>query len=505
MKMDRNQDTHHEFTDICAVVLGLAREGTALTRFLVERGVRVTVTDIRQPDALAESLAALADLPVTYALGEHPVSVLDGADIVFVSPGVPLEIPFLAEARQRNLPLSSETRLFTRLCPARIVGITGSSGKSTTTALVGAMLQSVGFQTWVGGNIGRPLIGHLEQIRPSDIVVMELSSFQLELFAPWSPTAPGQRRARQVGSLYDPSGWSPPIAAVLNVTPNHLDRHPTVEAYVAAKTHILAYQQPGDLAVLNLDNPVTHAMGKQAALNARHVLWFSLEREVEEGAFLRDGRLILRFVGHEQVLIPVGELRLLGRHNLANSLAASALAVAALAACRPGLGGGDLPVEALRRALASFRGVEHRLELVRERAGVRWYNDSIATSPERTLAALESFESPIVLLAGGRDKNLAWDDMAALTWRKVRHLILFGEAADLIDRAMHQAELAAGNVPPATRIYHAGTLDRAVDLAARLAQPGDVVLLSPGGTSFDAYRDFVARGEHFRKLVRALE
>jgi UDP-N-acetylmuramoylalanine--D-glutamate ligase len=476
-----------------ALIVGLAREGQALARYLVEHGARVTVTDAKPAGALADSLAAVADLPLRLALGGHPPALLNEVDILFVSPGVPLEIPFLAEARRRGLPLSSETRLFTRLCPAPIVGITGSSGKTTTTALTGAMLQAAGRRTWVGGNIGRPLISHVDEMEPEDAVVMELSSFQLEFFAAW----PEKLANLQICEfLFDPAGWSPPLAAVLNVTPNHLDRHPSMEAYIAAKAHILNYQRPGDVAVLGRDNPITREMGikQQAASSKQHVLWFSVEEKVEEGAFLRGDELVLWLGGHESVVCRRGELKLLGEHNVANVLAACVLAAAAGA-----------PLEALRQVATRFTGVEHRLELVRERNGVRWYNDSIATTPERTVAALKAFDAPILLLAGGRDKHLPWGEMANLTWQKAHHLILFGEAAKLIEDEMLKARPPTSNLQPPTPIHHAGTLERAVHLAASLARPGDVVLLAPGGTSFDAYRDFAERGVHFRQLVNELE
>jgi len=485
--MDAGSSSRQQYP-ISALVVGLAREGTALTRFLVGRGASVTVTDARSVEALAENRAALADLPVRYALGGHPLSLLDGTDIVFVSPGVPPEIPLLVAARQRGIPISSETRLFTSLCPAPIVGITGSSGKTTTTALVGEILKATSRRTWVGGNIGQPLIQHVAEILASDVVVMELSSFQLEFFRPWS----GQVAA---GVPFAPEGWSPPLAAILNITPNHLDRHLSMEAYVAAKAHILNHQRPGDIAVLNLDNPTTRHMGEQV-MPDRRVLWFSLEQEVPAGAFLQGADLTLRLAGQEVPICASDDLQLLGRHNIANVLAACALAGAAGAS-----------IEAMRRVVTSFSGVPHRLEKVREHHGVRWYNDSIATSPERTVAALRAFEEPLVLLAGGRDKHLPWDELAALIWRRVQHLILFGEAANLIERAMNAArdQAGAGEAEHPTQIHRAGTLDRAVELAAELAQPGEIVLLSPGGTSFDAYPDFVARGIHFRKLVEALE
>lgn len=489
-----------DFGGCRALIVGLGREGTALARFLAEHGTRVTVTDSKPAEQLADALAALAGLPITTALGGHPPELLDAADIVFVSPGVPLEIPFLTEARQRGTPLSSETRLFTRLCPAPVVGITGSSGKTTTTALAGKIFEAGGRRTWVGGNIGRPLIGHIGEIAPGDAVVMELSSFQLEFFGAW------RRTRKQKGALLDPKGWSPQIAAILNITPNHLDRHPTMEDYIAAKTHILTEQKPGDTAVLNLDDAVTRRMGEEILRCAqndrcsapqegggssnRRVVWFSLVDHVEEGAFLRGTDLVVRMAGCEAVVCRADEVKLIGRHNLANLLAAFALTGAAGA-----------PVEAMRQVATNFAGVEHRLELVRERDGVRWYNDSIATSPERAAAELRAFDTPIVLLAGGRDKHLPWQEFAALARRKVRHLILFGEAAGLIAQAM-QADSEEEQV---CQVHQGGTLEGAVKLAAQLARPGDVVLLSPGGTSFDAYRDFAERGEHFRKLVKALE
>ena len=478
--------------DMPALIVGLAREGTALARFLAERGARVTVTDIKPAEALSDQLAELEGFPVTLALGEHPTVLLDKVDVVFVSPGVPLHIALLEEARRRGLPLCSETRLFTYLCPAPVMGISGSSGKSTTTVLVNEMLRAAGLTTWMGGNIGRPLLEHLDQMAATDRVVMELSSFQLDFFGPAAGDWAQDRFGRLLGSILDPLGWSPHIAALLNVTPNHLDRHGHMTAYVAAKTQILAHQQAGDLAVLNADNAITRRLGR--ALQARdrqRVIWFSSEQPVEEGACLHKGKLVLRWAGREEIICGKDDLRLLGDHNVANTLAACTLAAAAGA-----------PAAALRQSAVSFTGVEHRLEMVRERKGVRWYNDSIATAPERTVAALQAFPNdPIILLAGGRDKDLPWEEMAALTHKRVRHLILFGEAASLIEGVMRETKSVASQ----TRIHHAGTLEGATQMAAGLAVPGDVVLLAPGGTSFDAYPDFVARGEHFRELVRALE
>jgi UDP-N-acetylmuramoylalanine--D-glutamate ligase len=478
-----------EMAGVRALVIGLAREGTTIARYLAERGAQVIATDLKTASEMATSLSALAGLPLTFVLGEHPIALLDDIDIVFVSPGVPNNNPLLLEAQRRGLPVSSETRLFTRLSTAPIVGITGSSGKSTTSALVGEMLRASGRKTWVGGNIGKPLLLHLKEMAATDIVVMELSSFQLELLAPPSPDAALIAPQLERSLIFDRGGWSPHIAAVLNITPNHLDRHPSMESYIAAKAQILAYQDRNDIAVLGWDNPETRRMGQAAS--HQHVLWFSLHEEVGEGAFLSHDRLVLRHGGCELTICHRGDLKLLGSHNVANVLAASALAAAAGA-----------PIHSLHQAATAFRGVEHRLELVREWNGARWYNDSIATTPERTIAALLAFDVPTILLAGGRDKHLSWDELAALAWYRVRHLVLFGEATGLIEREMLRSPSAAGGT---CHLHRSGDLEEAVALAAGLARPGDVVLLSPGGTSFDAYSDFAARGDHFRRLVNSLE
>ncbi|MEA3346343.1 MAG: UDP-N-acetylmuramoyl-L-alanine--D-glutamate ligase [Chloroflexota bacterium] len=463
------------FADKRAIIIGLAREGIALARFLARRGAWVTVSDLKKAEELRENIAALEGLPIRYVLGGHPLEILDDADLLFISPGVPLEAPIVAEAERRDIPISSEARLFVELCPTPIVGITGSSGKTTTVTLVGEILKADGMKTWVGGNIGEPLIGVVEGIEPDDRVVLELSSFQLEYFAPQPKARPPKGWERLA------LGYSPRIAAVLNITPNHLDRHPSMAAYIEAKSHIYQHQRPGDVTVLGWDNPITRSRISDCK---SRILLFSLETEVEEGAFPRGGQVVLRISGHEEEVCGVDEIRLRGQHNVANVLAACAIAGAA----------GASP-EAMREAISGFEGVPHRLELVRELRGVRYYNDSIATSPERACAALRSFETPIVLLAGGRDKHLPWDEFAELALGRTRHVICFGEAAELI---AHELQVASCNLQLVT------SLEDAVEAASSVAQPGDVVLLSPGCTSFDAFRDFEERGERFRELVRSL-
>jgi len=467
------------------VVLGLARQGTALARFLVQAGAEVTVSDRQDEEALTDRLAELADLPIRYVLGEHPLSLLNRADLLCLSGGVPVGIPIVVEAQRRSIPLSNDAQLFLERCPAPVIGITGSSGKTTTTALVGEMCRVSGLRTWVGGNIGNPLIADLDQIGPDDWVVMELSSFQLEVMTEQA---------------------SPHVAAVLNITPNHLDRHKTMEAYIAAKRNIVAHQGPEDLALLGYDDANARALALETAAR---LLWFSGGAEVDEGAFRTNGELTLRLDGVDRVICYASEVRLRGRHNLLNVLAACVLA-----------GVAGVPLEVMRQVATTFTGVEHRLELVRELNGVGWYDDSIATTPERSLAALRSFEEPIVLLAGGRDKKLPWDEFAGEAVRRVRHVVTFGEAGPMIARVVGETGRQGdkgtrgqgdgqeagygGREARLEGVTQVRTLEEAVEVGARLARPGDVVLLSPGGTSFDAFRDFAERGDRFKELVQQL-
>jgi UDP-N-acetylmuramoylalanine--D-glutamate ligase len=470
------------------VILGLARQGLATARFFLAAGAQVTVSDLRPAGQLAAASAALQAFAAEHnaslrlVLGGHPLDLLEECDLLCLSGGVSPALPLVQQAVRRGIPLSNDGQLTLRHCPVPIIGITGSAGKTTTTTLTGLMLEAAGFRVHVGGNIGIPLLDRLADIKPGDKGVMELSSFQLELF-----------------------DRSPAIAALLNITPNHLDRHASMSHYAAAKANILRWQEGGDACILGADDDYTGpwlregrcriaaGAGQEAIyFPLRASRWgFSLTAEVEAGGFLQGDRLILRRPGLGDTLIcRAGEVRLRGPHNLANILAASSLAAAA---------GAD--VAALQAVATTFGGVEHRLEIVRERGGVLWVNDSIATAPERLAAALRSFTEPIILLAGGRDKNLPWAEAAALMCERCRHVVLFGEAAGLIGEALVAERGAAHPAVPSTRCVD---LPAAVAAANRLARPGDVVLLAPGGTSFDAYADFAARGAHFRALVEAL-
>jgi UDP-N-acetylmuramoylalanine--D-glutamate ligase len=452
-----------ELTDKHVIILGFGRQGQALARWLPAQGARVTVTDGNTIDALG---ITPDDYPgVTFVMGEHPLALLDDADLLCVSGGVPLTIPFVEAAVERGVPLSNDAQLFLERCPAPVVGITGSAGKTTTTALTGKMLEQAGFRTWVGGNIGNVLLDVLDEIGPDDRVVMELSSFQLDLM-----TA------------------SPPIAGVLNITPNHLDRHGTMEAYTAAKANIILHGGETDVAVLGYDDSGSHGLRDDAPGD---VVWFSAESMVSDGAFLMGERLMLVGAanpsGEAQVICERGDVPLRGEHNVRNVLAACALAGCA----------GAVPA-AMAAAIRAFKGVPHRLETLGVVDGATYVNDSIATAPERVLAALRSYDEPLVLLLGGADKNLPWEDMMALAVRKSRAIVAFGgSAADVVERV-------AANLEATDKVTRVKTLDEAVVAAHKAAQPGDVVLLSPGGTSYDAYPNFAERGDHFRGLVAAL-
>lgn len=453
------------------IVIGAARQGTALSRYLASKGAQVILTDMHSLDELPANLPDLEKLGIQLHLGGHPLELLEGADLVCVSGGVPLTIPFIQAALQRGIPLSNDSQIFLEACPAQVIGITGSSGKTTTTALVGLMAQKYfemkqnGHRAWVGGNIGNPLIEQVDQIDEDDLVVLELSSFQLELMT-----------------------RSPQIAAILNITPNHLDRHGSMQAYIAAKSRILRFQHPGDVAILNRDDPGSWSLAENLKSD---LISFGFQKpdSKQNGTYIYKDAIWLQLGRESLKMLPLEWIQLPGRHNIANVLAACAIATAA-----------SLALPAIQTAIEEFTGIPHRLEFIRNINGADWYNDSIATAPERTMAAIEAFEGPLVLLLGGRDKNLPWDDLSQLIHQRVRAVVLFGEAAGLIERALG----AVKKGETLQVISRCNTLEEAVQAAAKLAQPGDTVLLSPGCTSFDAFKDFEERGEYFRKLVNAL-
>jgi len=448
------------------VIVGAARQGIALAAYLATHGARVLITDKRPAVQLQVAQDRLSGLPVEWHLGGHPIELLEGSELLCISGGVPSDIPLVTAAQQRGIPVSNDSQIFLELSPCPVIGITGSAGKTTTTVLVGRILQAmegVGIHhAWVGGNVGNPLISNLDEMTPDDLAAIELSSFQLE----WMTR-------------------SPHIAAVLNLAPNHLDRHATMQAYVTAKVRILDFQTSQDVAVLNREDEATWALSS----HVQGQVW-SFGRDAlpigELGTFVRGNEIWLRNNKDEQPVVPLSLIELIGEHNLHNVLAACAIAGAA----------GASP-EAMRKGVRGFRGAPHRLEWVRTVNGADWYNDSIATAPQRAEAALRSFERPIVLMLGGRDKGLPWESLAELASQRVHHVVTFGEAAQMISGVL-------ARVTPKLAVGQVTNLAQAVDAAAKVAKPGDVVLLSPGGTSFDEFVDFEDRGEQFRQLVNQL-
>ncbi len=446
------------------VILGLARQGKALARFAASVGANVVISDIRPAEVLRTEVEEISDVNCEIVLGDHPMSLLDDADILAISGGVPADLPLVLTAQGHGIPITNDSLEFMKRVQATVVGITGSAGKTTTTSLTGAMVKESGRQTWVGGNIGRPLIAELDRIQPTDVVVQELSSFQLQQ---WT--------------------MSPPIAAILNLTPNHLDRHKTMAAYVEAKSNILRHQKPDDIAVLSADDPV--AAEQESNVRGR-LRQFSLELPVKDGAFVGNGTIWLRDSNREYAVCHVDDIPLRGRHNVLNVLAAVVLANSV-----------GVDVELIERAIREFQPVEHRLELVRTLNGVQYINDSIATSPERAIAALDSFTETLILLAGGRDKDMVWDEWAKRVHQRVKTVVLFGELGEMMARLLESDFEDDQSFADVIRV---GTLAEAVQTAAQLAEPGDVVLLAPGGTSFDSFVDFAQRGEYFRRQVNTL-
>jgi UDP-N-acetylmuramoylalanine--D-glutamate ligase len=456
-----------EGTRITIMGLGFFGGTIGLAQYLVAQGAHVTVTDLKSEAELCDSLEALSGLPVRFVLGRHETADFTDVDRVFASPAVREDSPYLAQAHARGIPVDTEMNLFMRLCPGTIIGVTGSNGKTTTTSLIGAILRAANPRTWVGGNIGRSLLPELAQIRTGDPVVLELSSFQLEDLA----------EVRR----------SPHIALLLNLSPNHLDRHGSMERYLAAKWHIFAYQGPTDVAILNADDPRVHALATRLPSQMR---CFSLHHRISDGAYLEGDRIMLARAGSVREACHQADIPLLGRHNVANVTAAVAAADA-----------WGVPPTVIREAVRSFPGIEHRLERVREVGGVTFYNDSIATSPAATLAALAAIAQPVLLIAGGYDKGLPFDALGEAIARRVKRTFLLGDSAPQIAQAIAAAR-TPGPAPPAITLCR--DLQEAVLAAWETAQPGDAVVLSPACASYDQFRNFVQRGRLFKRVVADL-
>jgi UDP-N-acetylmuramoylalanine--D-glutamate ligase len=449
-----------EYRDKQIAVIGLAVSNTPLIRYLAEAGAKVTVFDRKTAADLQIYFDQLTGLNLRFNLGDDYLSHLNGFEYVFIAPGIRKDLPEFEKARAAGAVFSSEMELFLAKCPGKIIGITGSSGKTTTTTLIGKMVAAAFASSFVGGNIGRSLIGDLPQMNQSSRIILELSSFQLQ-------------ELKQ----------SPNLAVITNVTPNHLDMHSSMNEYIQAKSNILRYQGSGDIAILNHDNEITRNL---QSLVKGDLYFFSFNRKIPEGAYLDGEELALRIGGNTEIVCSRSDLKLLGDHNVENIL------TAALAARLTGV-----PLNEISEVAVSFTGVEHRLELVRELNGVSYYNDSISTTPARALAGLKAMTRPTVLIAGGYDKKLPFDELAAQIVKTCKHLVVLGVTAPLIIAAVHA-------VQPGFPISRAGDLPEAIARAAGVTVPGDVVLLSPACASYDMFRNFQERGSLFKELVNKL-
>jgi UDP-N-acetylmuramoylalanine--D-glutamate ligase len=454
------------------LVVGLGKSGVASALFLKAQGARVTVSDSKGPDDLSDQIPALLDQGITVETGGHGERTFQEQDLIVVSPGVPFDAPLLVQARALGEQVIGEIELASQFLPGTIVAITGSNGKTTTTTLAGEILAAGGFPALVGGNIGTPAISFAGRATRESVIVLEVSSFQLETIDKFHPR----------------------IAVVLNVTPDHLDRHGTVEAYVDAKARIFENQRGSDLAVLNADDPTCTAMAERTHAQ---VFWFSRLKEVNQGAWVRDGAILFGDASAPQKtglpesnfqkevqrqIMLASEIPLKGAHNVENVLAA--VCVGSLMGCAP---------EKIREAVTKFRAVEHRLEFVTTIRGVDYYNDSKATNVDAAIKALESFSANIHLILGGKDKGSDYSVLNGLLRERVKRLYTIGSAAEKIESQIKNVE-----------VVHAGTLENALRKANASAEPGDVVLLAPACSSFDQFRSYEHRGLVFKEIVRGL-
>jgi UDP-N-acetylmuramoylalanine--D-glutamate ligase len=447
-----------DLTNKRVLVVGLGQSGVASALFLKAHGARVTVSDAKPHDQLKNEIPLLLDHGITVETGGHGDRTFREKDLIVVSPGVSVDAPPLVQARAMGEPVIGEIELAAQFFPGPLVAITGSNGKTTTTALAGDIVRTAGLPTVVGGNIGTPAISLVETATAQTVGVFEVSSFQLETIQTFHPK----------------------IAAVLNVTPDHLDRHRTFEIYVNAKARIFENQEAGDFAILNADDPTCE---KLAARTRAQVFWFSHKNAVGRGAFVRDGQIFFHDRAGEREIMPVAEIRLKGAHNVENVLAA--VAVGVLLGCAP---------ESIRDAVRNFKAVEHRIEYVTTVRGVDYYNDSKATNVDAAIKAIESFPANIHLILGGKDKGSDYSVLNDLLRQRVKRVYTIGAAAEKI----------SSQISGAVEIVGAGTLEAAVVLASQAAKPGDIVLLAPACASFDQFQNYQHRGRVFKDAVKAL-
>ncbi|NMA33098.1 MAG: UDP-N-acetylmuramoyl-L-alanine--D-glutamate ligase [Clostridiaceae bacterium] len=446
-------------------VLGIGISNTPLIKYLGRLGVEVTAFDKAEKEELEPALRSLEGLKVEYSLGPDYLEKLWCFDVIFKTPKIRFDIPELLREAKAGAEITSEMEVFCRLCPARIFGVTGSDGKTTTTTLIYKILEHSGYRCWLGGNIGTPLLDRIDEISGSDMVVLELSSFQLHTMRSRINTA-----------------------VVTNLSPNHLDVHKSMQEYIEAKKNIFLYQNENDTLVLNYDNAITRSF---AAEGPGRVIMFSRTNDVDEGVVLAGGRIVYRHGSRELDIVAADEIKIPGVHNVENYMAAAAATA-------------DFVKPTDVRAVAvSFGGVEHRSEHVRTVNGISFFNDSIGSSPTRTMATIRAFRDRVILIAGGYDKHLSYDEMGEVLAERVKCLVLFGQTSDKIESAL-EAEVQRSGRGADIPVFRCASMEEAVKIAYENAVPGDVVLLSPASASFDHYKNFEERGNHFKKIVGEL-
>lgn len=455
------QDYLAELKGKRVAVIGIGVSNTPLIKMLLRAGIRVTACDKRQKQEFGGQAEALESLGAELRLGPDYLEGLDH-DVIFRTPGLRPDVPQLLAAVERGSVLTSEMEVFFQVCPCNIIAVTGSDGKTTTTTMIAELLKAAGRNVYVGGNIGKPLLPDVDGMEAEDLAVLELSSFQLMTM-----------------------DLSPEIAVVTNLAPNHLDVHKSMSEYVAAKENIFIHQNDDEKAVFNRDNAITHGFAETAP---GRVMEFSRREELERGVYLKDGAIWVANEVRARPVLPLKDILLPGGHNVENYMAA----IAAV--------DGLVPDKCVRAVAARFQGVEHRIELVRELDGVKYYNDSIGTSPSRTVACLESFPEPVILIAGGYDKGIPFHALALEIRERVKTLVLTGDTARAIRQAVEEAEGGRG----CPEIIQTEDLAGAVEAARRAAGPGDVVVLSPACAAFDRFKNFMERGRAFKELVRSL-
>lgn len=440
-------------------VIGIGVSNTPLIRMLLRADVDVTACDKNSREELGGVAEELESLGAHLQLGKDYMEGLD-QDVIFRTPGLRPDVPALEAARARGAEITSEMEAFFRVCPCKIIAVTGSDGKTTTTTIISELLKAAGYNVYVGGNIGKPLLPDAAGMEAGDVAVLELSSFQLMTMT-----------------------QSPDIAVVTNVTPNHLDVHKSMSEYIAAKENVFRYQSKSGLAVFNRDNDITRAFAETAI---GKTVCFSRREELADGVYVKEDAIW----SGERMVLPLADILIPGVHNVENYMAAIA-AVESM-----------VSDEVIRKVAKTFGGVEHRIELVRTLNGVRYYNDSIASSPTRTIAGLRSFREKVILIAGGYDKKIPFDELGVEITGHVKVLVLTGTTAPKIRAAVEAAPGYHGNNP---EILEFGDFDRAVLAAHQAAQPGDVVILSPACASFDKFKNFMLRGAAFKKIIYELE